>query len=84
MIKDLVPPCGEETEEDAIEFQVYSSHHVSRRHLVGVASIHLNDVDSLVSGQVELLITPQTVYRVSQTTGYVEGKLHNGLELGLG
>lgn len=63
VIKDL--PSAEENEEGALEFQVYSSHHVSRRHLVGVASVRLADVDKLTSGQVELLVTPQTVYRVS-------------------
>ncbi|KAK3764028.1 hypothetical protein RRG08_004392 [Elysia crispata] len=65
IIKDL-PTGGDESEEGALEFQVYSSHHVSRRHLVGVASIRLVDVDKLTSGQVELLVTPQTVYRMHQ------------------
>lgn len=69
VIKDL-PPV-EENEDGALEFQVYSSHHVSRRHLVGVTSVQLVDVDSLTSGQVELLVTPQTVYRVSIPTSLV-------------
>lgn len=67
VIKDLPVGGGEENEDGALEFQVYSSHHVSRRHLVGVASIRLIDVDKLTSGQVELLVTPQTVYRVSKS-----------------
>lgn len=62
-IKDLV--AGEISEESCLEFQVYSSHHVSRRHLVGVASVRLLDVDHLPGGQTELIVMPQTVYRVS-------------------
>ncbi|XP_035826582.1 synaptotagmin-1 [Aplysia californica] len=72
IIKDLSVP-GDDSEEPAIEFQVYSSHHVSRRHLVGVASIRLADVDKLSSGQVELLVTPQTVYRMHQGDLRVSG-----------
>ncbi|ESO96569.1 synaptotagmin 21, partial [Lottia gigantea] len=63
-IKDLVP--SEINEDSAIEFQVYSSHHVSRRHLVGVGSVRLMDVENLCNGQVDLILYPQTVYRLHQ------------------
>ena len=66
-IKDIVP--SEITEESDLEFQVYSSHHVSRRHLVGVGSVRLMDVEHFPGGQVELVITPQTVYRVRSSGG---------------
>ena len=60
---------SEITEESDLEFQVYSSHHVSRRHLVGVGSVRLMDVEHFPGGQVELVITPQTVYRVRSSGG---------------
>ncbi|XP_055957201.1 synaptotagmin-15 isoform X2 [Patella vulgata] len=63
-IKDIVP--SEINEDSAIEFQVYSSHHVSRRHLVGVGSVRLMDVENLSTGQVDLTLYPQTVYRLHQ------------------
>ncbi|XP_067680564.1 uncharacterized protein [Haliotis asinina] len=63
-IKDIVPT--EINEESALEFQVYSSHHVSRRHLVGVGSVKLTDVEKLTSGLVDLTLMPQTVYRLHQ------------------
>ncbi|XP_041350741.1 uncharacterized protein LOC121369750 [Gigantopelta aegis] len=63
-IKEIIP--SEITEESAIEFQVYSSHHVSRRHLVGVGSVQLMDVNQLPSGLFDLTLYPQTVYRLHQ------------------
>lgn len=63
VINDIVP--SDLTEESAIEFQVYSAHHVSRRHLVGVASMTLKDIEGLENGIADLIIMPQTVYRVS-------------------
>ena len=53
------------TDESALEFQVYSSHHMTRRHLVGMASIFLKDVDKFENGLAELVILPHSVYRVS-------------------
>ncbi|XP_076464705.1 uncharacterized protein LOC143296567 [Babylonia areolata] len=70
-IKDVVP--NEISEESALEFQVYSSHHVSRRHLVGVGSVRLLDVDTFPGGQVELIIMPQTVYRLHQGDLHLSG-----------
>ncbi|KAL8583873.1 hypothetical protein ACOMHN_040342 [Nucella lapillus] len=70
-IKDLVP--NEISEESALEFQVYSSHHVSRRHLVGVGTVRLLDVDNLPNGQVDLIIMPQTVYRLHQGDLHLSG-----------
>lgn len=53
------------SDDAAMEFQIYSSHHVSRRHLVGVASFLLKNVDRLDNGLIDLTIMPQTVFRVS-------------------
>ncbi|KAJ8309317.1 hypothetical protein KUTeg_014191 [Tegillarca granosa] len=64
VINDIVP--SDLTEESAIEFQVYSAHHVSRRHLVGVASMTLKDIEGLENGIADLIIMPQTVYRLHQ------------------
>ena len=52
------------TDESALEFQVYSSHHMTRRHLVGMASIFLKDVEKFENGLAELVILPHSVYRV--------------------
>ncbi|CAG5129889.1 unnamed protein product, partial [Candidula unifasciata] len=71
VIKDL-PPL-EQREGGALEFQVYSSHHVSRRHLVGVTSVRLIEAGKPISGQVELFISPQTVYRMHQGDLRVSG-----------
>ena len=51
-------------DDTILEFQVYSSHHVTRRHLVGVASISLRAIETLENGLVDLTIMPQTVFRV--------------------
>jgi len=45
-------------------FQVYSSHHITRRHLVGMASVKLKDVENFDNGLIDLVIMPHTVYRV--------------------
>ncbi|XP_069116115.1 synaptotagmin-11-like isoform X2 [Argopecten irradians] len=63
-ISDLVP--SDLSDDAAMEFQIYSSHHVSRRHLVGVASFLLKDVPKLDNGLVDLTIMPQTVFRLHQ------------------
>ena len=59
------------TDESAIEFQVYSSHHVTRRHLVGVAAISLRDIEHLENGLKEMTIMPQSVYRVSSNITWI-------------
>lgn len=63
IINDVVP--SDINDETVLEFQVYSSHHVTRRHLVGVTSISLRAIETLENGLVDLTIMPQTVYRVS-------------------
>lgn len=63
IINDIVP--SDINDETVLEFQVYSSHHVTRRHLVGVASISLRTIETLENGLVDLTIMPQTVFRVS-------------------
>ncbi|XP_070180492.1 synaptotagmin-C-like [Littorina saxatilis] len=70
-IKDIVPT--DITEESNLEFQVYSSHHVSRRHLVGVGTVRLLDVEHMPGGQIELIIMPQTVYRLHQGDLHLSG-----------
>lgn len=52
----------------AIEFQIYSSHNVTRRHLVGMSSIYLSNLCELENGLADLTIMPETVYRVSYIT----------------
>lgn len=64
IINDIVP--SDINDEVVLEFQVYSSHHVTRRHLVGVASISLRTIETLENGLVDLTIMPQTVFRVSR------------------
>ena len=54
------------TDESAQEFQVYSSHHMTRRHLVGMASIFRKDVYKFENGLAELVILPHSVYRISE------------------
>ena len=63
IINDVLP--SDINDETVLEFQVYSSHHVTRRHLVGVASISLRAIETLENGLVDLTIMPQTVCRVS-------------------
>ncbi|KAK3576786.1 hypothetical protein CHS0354_014611, partial [Potamilus streckersoni] len=60
-IDDLAP--RDITDESSLEFQVYSSHHITRRHLVGMASVYLKDVDGFENGQTELVILPQAFFR---------------------
>ena len=62
IINDIVP--SDINDDTILEFQVYSSHHVTRRHLVGVASISLRAIETLENGLVDLTIMPQTVFRV--------------------
>ena len=65
-ITDLVP--SDMDDKCAIEFQIYSSHNVTRRHLVGMSSIFLKDLCELENGLADLTIMPETVYRVSKIT----------------
>ena len=62
-ITDLVP--SEMDDKAAIEFQIYSSHNVTRRHLIGMSSILLKNISQLENGLADLTIMPETVYRVS-------------------
>ncbi|XP_022330240.1 uncharacterized protein LOC111128726 [Crassostrea virginica] len=64
IINDIVP--SDINDDTILEFQVYSSHHVTRRHLVGVASISLRAIETLENGLVDLTIMPQTVFRLHQ------------------
>ncbi|XP_061173274.1 uncharacterized protein LOC133182440 [Saccostrea echinata] len=64
IINDVLP--SDINDETVLEFQVYSSHHVTRRHLVGVASISLRAIETLENGLVDLTIMPQTVCRLHQ------------------
>ncbi|XP_052273428.1 synaptotagmin-11-like [Dreissena polymorpha] len=57
----------------AIEFQVYSSHHITRRHLVGMASVQLRDIDKFDNGLTELIILPHSVYRLHQGDIHISG-----------
>lgn len=63
-ITDLVP--SDMDDKCAIEFQLYSSHNVTRRHLVGMSSILLKDLCELENGLADLTIMPETVYRLHQ------------------
>ncbi|XP_052766249.1 synaptotagmin-17-like [Mya arenaria] len=60
-------------EGSAIEFQVYSSHHITRRHLVGMASVQLKDVEKFDNGLIELIIMPHSVYRLHQGDIHISG-----------
>ncbi|CAC5380377.1 unnamed protein product [Mytilus coruscus] len=63
-ITDLVP--SDMDDKAAIEFQIYSSHNVTRRHLVGMSSILLSNICELENGLADLTIMPETVYRLHQ------------------
>lgn len=58
------------TENAALEFHVYSSEGRGRRHLLGVCSILLKEVDNLTDGKANLSLIPQTVFRVSASALY--------------
>ncbi|KAL4238844.1 hypothetical protein ACF0H5_003551 [Mactra antiquata] len=61
------------TEGSALEFQVYSSHHITRRHLVGMASVNLQDINKYENGLVDLTIMPHSVYRLHQGDIHITG-----------
>lgn len=63
-IKELSPV--DFTENAALEFHVYSSEGRGRRHLLGVCSILLKEVDNLTDGKANLSLIPQTVFRLHQ------------------
>ncbi|XP_045163194.1 synaptotagmin-11-like isoform X2 [Mercenaria mercenaria] len=61
------------SEDSALEFQVYSSHHITRRHLVGMAAVQLKDIDKYENGLVDLVILPHSVYRLHQGDIHISG-----------
>ncbi|KAL5008999.1 hypothetical protein ScPMuIL_014580 [Solemya velum] len=70
-IRDLTPT--DLSDDATIEFQVYSAHQISRRHLVGVGSVLLKDLDMYEAGIVDLTLMPQTVYRLHQGDVRISG-----------
>ncbi|GAB1601478.1 synaptotagmin-7-like [Argonauta hians] len=54
------------TDDAALEFQMYSAEPRGRRHLLGVGTILLKDIDQLTDGKANLTLMPQTVLRLHQ------------------
>lgn len=63
IINNIVP--SNINNKTVLKFQVYSSHHITKQHLINITSISLQTIKTLKNNLINLTIIPQTIFKIN-------------------